>query len=168
MQRHPLFCALYWNNKYLHIAIYKNNRETLCLIIFVNKQKTSCCKIVKYSSLLYLGTFLSPLSHYFDSSSVVILLKEENRSQRKSESLVDIWEDLDIRVICYRFAIFGVAVCDSYFSRGRRLLPPRSPFSPPPPSFPFSMSSVKIWRKFGKIRLGSGVYVPLQKIKCLR
>ena len=114
------------------------------LNILRRQTKTNYCNIVKYSSLLCFKAFLSSLSYHFDSAGIVTLLKGENRSQRKSESLVDIWEDLDIRVICYRFAIFGVAVCDSYFSRGRRLLPPRSPFSPPPPSFPFSMSSVKI------------------------
>ena len=114
------------------------------LNILRRQTKTNYCNIVKYSSLLCFKAFLSSLSYHFDSAGIVTLLKGENRSQRKSESLVEYLEDLDIRVICYRFAIFGVAVCDSYFSRGRRLLPPRSPFSPPPPSFPFSMSSVKI------------------------
>ena len=49
--------------------------------------KTSCCNIVKYLSLLYLGTFLSPLRHCFNSAGTITLSKGENRSQRKSESL---------------------------------------------------------------------------------
>ena len=52
----------------------------------INK-KTSCCNIVKYSSLLCFKAFLSPLSHCFDSAGVVTPPKRENRLQRKSESL---------------------------------------------------------------------------------
>ena len=52
----------------------------------INK-KTSCCNIVKYSSLLCFKAFLSPLSRHFDSAGVVTPPKRENRLQRKSESL---------------------------------------------------------------------------------
>ena len=72
----------------IYILLFlQNNRETLCLIFFADKQKTNYCKIVKSLSLLCLGTFLSPLSHYFDSAGIVTPPRGENRSQRKSESL---------------------------------------------------------------------------------
>ena len=49
--------------------------------------KTSCCNIVKYLSLLYLGTFLSPLRHCFNSAGMITPPKGENRPRRKYESM---------------------------------------------------------------------------------
>ena len=50
-------------------------------------KKQAIVNIVKYSSLLCFIAFLSPLNHCFDSAGIVAPPKEENRSQRKSESL---------------------------------------------------------------------------------
>ena len=84
--------------------------------------KTSCCNIVKYLSLLCFKAFLSSLSYHFDSAGIVTLLKGENRSQRKSESLdehLDVFRHAGCRLpLCN----FGVVVCDSYFPQGRWLL----------------------------------------------
>ena len=59
------------------------------LNILRRQTKTNYCNIVKYSSLLCFKAFLSSLSYHFDSAGIVTLLKGENRSQRKSESLVE-------------------------------------------------------------------------------
>ena len=72
---------------------------------FADKHKTSYCNIVKYLSLLYFGTFLSPLSYHFDSAGIVTLLKGENRSQRKSESLDEYLGRFKHTVVICRFAI---------------------------------------------------------------
>ena len=50
-------------------------------------KKRAVVIIVKYSSLLCFIAFLSPLGYCFDSVGIVTLLKGENRSQRKYESL---------------------------------------------------------------------------------
>ena len=135
---------------------------------FTDWQKPSCCNIVKYSSLLYLGTFLSPLSHCFGSAGIVTPPRGGNRPQRKYESLDEYLDGFrhtgGKRPLCN----FRIVVGGSYFPGGRRLLfSTRSSLSTASLFFLLKWS-VKIWRKFGKIRLALGVYVPLPKIKCLR
>ena len=101
-------------------------------------KKTSCCKIVKYSSLLCSAVFLSPLSHYFDSAGIVTLSKGENRPQRKYESLVEYLDRFRHAGGRLRFAILGCSfaalifpVADGYCRH--------TVFFPTASLFPFSM-----------------------------
>ena len=83
------------------------------------------------------GMFLSPLSHYFDSAGIVTLLKGENLSQRKSESLdgyLDRFRHTGCRLpLCN----FRIVVGDSHFPRADGCCSAHGLPSPPPPSFPF-------------------------------
>ena len=91
--------------------------------------------IVKYSSLLCLGTFLSPLRHCFDSAGIVTLSKGENLSQRKSESLVEYLGRFRHTGEKLSLCNFGAVVCDSYFPGAGGCCSAGSLPSPPPPSF---------------------------------
>ena len=99
--------------------------------------KPSSCNIVKYSSLLCFKAFLSSLSYHFDSAGIVTLLKGENRSQQKSESLDEYLGRFRHKGCKLPLYIFVVVVGGSYFSWGRRFLFSRQSFSPPSPPFSF-------------------------------
>ena len=85
------------------------------LNILRRQTKTNYCNIVKYSSLLCFKAFLSSLSYHFDSAGIVTLLKGENRSQRKSESLVEYLGRFRHTGGKLSLCNFGVVVGDSYF-----------------------------------------------------
>ena len=100
-------------------------------------KKRAVVLIVKYSSLLCFGTFLSPLSHCFDSTGIVTPPKGENRPRRKSDSLDEYLGRFRHTDGKQPLCNFGLVVGGSYFPWGRRFLFSRQSFSPPPPSFPF-------------------------------
>ena len=154
MQRHPLFCVLYWNNKYLHIAIYKNNRETLCLIIFVNKQKTSCCNNCKiFIITMFWGVFKSsePL---FWLGGYYPLQGEENRPQRKSESQDEYLGRFRHTGGRLPLCNFGADVGDSYFPGADGCCSAHGLPSPPPLSFSFKSKMLKFEGSLGKFVWG--------------
>ena len=82
----------------------------------INK-KTSCCNIVKYSSLLCFKAFLSPLSHYFDSAGIVHSRREKIAHSENLKVWTSIWTYLDMRVVGFRFAILGWSFVTLIFPR---------------------------------------------------
>ena len=104
----------------------------------INK-KTSCCNIVKYSSLLCFKAFLSPLSHCFDSAGVVPLQREKIAYNENLKVWTSIWAGLDIRVVSYRFAIFDWSLATLIFLWADGFCSAHGLPSPPLPSFPFSV-----------------------------
>ena len=93
--------------------------------------------IVKYSSLLCFGTFLSPLRRFFDSVGMITPPKGENRSRRKYESLgghLGRFRHTDGKQpLCN----FRLVVCDSYFPGADGCCSAHGLPSPPPLSFSF-------------------------------
>ena len=61
--------------------------------------------------------FLSSLSHCFDSAGIVILLKGENRSQRKSESQDEYLDRFRHTGVNNRFAILEWSLATLIFQR---------------------------------------------------
>ena len=124
------------------------------------------CKIFINIIILTFLNFRALVLYYF-----WYLPLSESHLQRKYGSLVGCFWGISRKVKYWRLWklwIVDIGAPIFFFAYRMVLIIITQCFSPPPPSFPFSVWSVKIWRKFGKIRFGFGVYVSLQKIKCLR
>ena len=136
----------------IYILLFlQNNRETLCLIFFADKQKTNYCKIVKSLSLLCLGTFLGPISHCFFLAGIVHSRREKIDCSENLKVWTSIWVDSDIRVASYLFIVFGWLFKTHNFP-GQTVVVQQIVLFTTASLFFLSMSNVKIWRKFGKIR----------------
>ena len=119
-------------------------------MFFADWQKTSCCNIVKYSSLLCFGTFSSSLSRYFDSAGMITPPRGGNRPQRKYESLDEYLDGFrhtgGKRPLCN----FRIVVGGSYFPKADGCCSAHGLSHHCLPLFPFLCEVLKFEGSLGK------------------
>ena len=96
------------------------------------------------------GTFLSLLGHCFGSAGIVTPPKGKIAHSENLKVWTDIWADLDIRVVSYRFAILEWSLAKLIFL-GQTVVVQHTVFPPHRlPLFPFLCEMLKFEGSLGK------------------